>query len=524
MRRYLDRAARWRGAVVSPLLLSTVLLGVGVGRASAQAAHLDSTLTSTLTPQVILLSTDVFPLGNGLFRWSFTLTNPIGNTSRIRFFTAAPNCDLSQIANIQSPPGWVAVAFRDKSEAPDAPKVNWMVASGQPGPLSPGSPWLNPFPGQNVKTFSFDIPMGANNQNGRAGALNTYGFSGFTLGCQVGNLTITGGCPTKSSPSVFMVSFKVQFQNRGDVTITITRGGKSLSQTLTGITSGSYSVNFNLGSVPSADEIIQINGTAVENGVTFTASATSRITAPIVIAPGIKSSDPADSALNSGDPNGLVSFLSGGFPSTDFVCPPLIIVGGFCPPNDPIDQAANMLAQTVSQVLRQSGAPKVHLIGHGGGAILARYYASQPGWSATVRTLSLVSPPNKGTLQAIITPNRDNFTRYWPAYPFWSDRPKGPLYITPQNFVLSQDLGFTASPTIPTAVIYGTGTDTPNIGYGSATHPYLVDNASGDGTVTEASATGLAGAALFPIAGLQFNSALSNRSVGQAILQFILAH
>src|SRR5881296_3562278 len=106
MRRYLERAAPWRGAVVSPLLLGTsILLGVGVGQAHGQAAHLDSTLTSTRTAQVILLSTDVFPLGNGLYRWSFTLTNPLGNTSRIRFFTAAPNCNLSQISNLQSPPG-----------------------------------------------------------------------------------------------------------------------------------------------------------------------------------------------------------------------------------------------------------------------------------------------------------------------------------------------------------------------------------------------------------------------------------
>jgi pimeloyl-ACP methyl ester carboxylesterase len=524
MRRYLERAARWRGAVVSPLLLgASLLMGLGAGQASAQAAHLDSSLTSTRTAQVILLSSDVFPLGNGLYRWSFTLTNPLGNTSRIRFFTAAPNCDLSQITNIQSPAGWVAMAFRDKSEAPDAPKVNWMVASGQPGPLSPGSPWLNPFPGQNVKVFSFDLPFGANNQNGLAGALNTFGFSGKTLGCQVGNLSITGGCPTKGTNSVFMVSFKVQFQNRGDVTITITRGGNSLSQTLTGITTGTYSVNFSLGSVPASDEIVQINGSAVENGVTFTASATSRITAPIVIAPGIKAPDPADNALDSGNPNGLVSFLSGGFPSTDFVCPPLVVVGGFCPPNDPIEQAADMLGTTIHDALQRSGATKVHLIGHGGGAILARYYASLPGSAATLRTLSLVSPPNKGTLQAIIVSDRNKFTRYWPAYPFWSDRPHGPLYVTPQNLVLTQELGFTAPP-VPTAVIYGTGTDTPSIGYGSSTNPYMVDNASGDGTVTEASATGLAGAALFPIPGLLFNNGLSNRSVGQTILQFILAH
>jgi pimeloyl-ACP methyl ester carboxylesterase len=297
----------------------------------------------------------------------------------------------------------------------------------------------------------------------------------------------------------------------------------SLSQTLTGLTTGNYSVNFSLGSVPASDEIVLINGAAVENGVTFTASATSRITAPIVIAPGVKPTDPADSAFDSGSPIGLVSFLSGGFPATDFVCPPLIKVGGFCPPNDPLDQAADMLANTINEALRQSGATKVHLIGHGGGAILARYYTSRPGAASTVRTLSLVSPPNKGALQAILLSDRDKFTRYWPAYPFWSDRKGSPLYMTPQNFVLSQDLGFTAPP-VPTAVIYGTGTDTPNIGYGSSTSPYLIDYASGDGTVTEASATALAGAALFPIPGLHFTDGLSNRAVGQAILQFILAH
>jgi pimeloyl-ACP methyl ester carboxylesterase len=525
MRHYLERAARGRGTVVSPWLIGVVLtLGAGAGQAYGQAAHLDSTLTSTRTLQVLPLSSDVAPLGNGLHRWSFTLTNPIGNTSRIRFFTVAPNCDLTQITNIQSPPGWVAIPYRNQSESPDGPKINFFVASGQPGPFSRGTPWLNPVPGQNIKVFSFDLPFGANNQTGHAGALNTYGFSGATLGCQVGSLSITGACPPAIQPSLFQVAFRVQFQNQGNVTITITRGGSSLSQTLSGIASGNYTVNFNLGAMPSTDEIIQINGTGVENGVTFTASATSQITAPIVIVPGIKPTDPADSDLSGGSPQGLVSFLLGGFPSSSFVCPPLIKVAPFCPPNDPLDQAVTMLETTIQQAKAQSGNQKVHLIGHGGGAILARAYLSILDRSdSNVRSLALVSPPNKGMLRAILSPNQNSFTRYWPAYPFWGTMPGMGLFMTPTNVVLSQELGFYAPP-IPTVVIYGTGVDTPAIAYGSATQPYRVDSASGDGTVTEQSATALFGASLIPIPGLLFTQGLNNPAVEQAILQFILAH
>ena len=97
------------------------------------------------------------------------------------------------------------------------------------------------------------------------------------------------------------------------------------------------------------------------------------------------------------------------------------------------------------------------------------------------------------------------------------------LYMTPGNIVLSQELGFYA-PSIPTAVIYGTGIDTPAIAYGSSTQPYRVDSASGDGTVTEQSATALFGASLIPIPGLHFVGGLSDPAADQAILQFILAH
>src|SRR5262249_33692564 len=150
--------------IVLPFVLgSALLLGAGVGQAQAQAAHMTSNLTSTATPQVLQLVSDVSPLANGLYRWTFTLTNPIGNTTRIRFFTCAPNCDPTQISNIQSPPGWTFEVFRNTTESADAAKINWFVSTGQPGPFSPGTPWLNPVFGQNVKVFSFDLPFGANN-------------------------------------------------------------------------------------------------------------------------------------------------------------------------------------------------------------------------------------------------------------------------------------------------------------------------------------------------------------------------
>jgi hypothetical protein len=523
MHHYLKRAVR--GAMVSPFVLgSGLLLGAGMGQAHAQAAHMTSNLTSTATAQVLQLASDVVPLANGLYRWTFTLSNPIGNTTRVRFFTAAPNCDLTQISNIQSPPGWIFQVFRNQTEAADAPKINWFVATGQPGPFSPGTPWLNPVFGQNVKVFSFDLPFGANNQNGLAGALNTFGFSGATLGCNIGSLSITGACPPQNQPGAFRVSFHVRFQNRGNVTITVTRGGKSISQSLSNIATGDYFLDFNLGTIPSGDEIILINGVGIENGVQFTASATSRITAPIVIVPGVQPLDSADSALASGNPNGLVSFFVGQFPKTDFICPPAIKVMPFCPPNDPIDQAADMLEQGIRQVLYQTGASKVHLVAHGGGAILSRFYIAMRDASAkTVRTLSLVSPPNQGMLRAILSPNRDAFSRYWPAYPFWKQYPGGNLFFSPQNTLLSEALGFKAPP-VPTLVIYGTGTQTPAIAVGSSTSPYLIENASGDGTVLETSATALTGASYVAIPGLKFTSGLSNPAVGPIILQHILSH
>ena len=176
------KPCRWN--ISSWTIATALVLSAGMERGYAQTVTFDTQLTSTQTPQVLRLNTSVTPIGNGLFRWRFTLENPLTNTERIRFFTAAPNCDLALISNVVSPPGWVSQVFR-QGEVTDAPKVNWLVAPGQAGPFSPGTPWLNPIPGQNVKAFGFDLPFGANDQSGHASALATFGFSGATLGYQV---------------------------------------------------------------------------------------------------------------------------------------------------------------------------------------------------------------------------------------------------------------------------------------------------------------------------------------------------
>src|SRR5712664_2497427 len=109
-------------------------LFVGTVPATGQVTSLGSQLTSTITSQVLLLNTRVTSLGGGMYRWSFTLEDPFPNTVRIGFFTVAPRCDLSQISNLLTPPGWICQVFR-RGDAPDAPKINWLVNSSQPGPL-----------------------------------------------------------------------------------------------------------------------------------------------------------------------------------------------------------------------------------------------------------------------------------------------------------------------------------------------------------------------------------------------------
>jgi hypothetical protein len=168
-------------SVVSALTLAVVL------PAGAQPvggpATLSSTLTSTTTSQVLNLTSTVTKNPGGTFHWSFTLLNPSGNTVHIRSFTAAPFCDLTGATNIgQTPnPGglWTFQVFAfspQQDPTLENNKINWFLSAG-------GT--MNQFllPGTAI-TFFFDLPNGADPAfRGKAGALDTFGFSGDTLGC-----------------------------------------------------------------------------------------------------------------------------------------------------------------------------------------------------------------------------------------------------------------------------------------------------------------------------------------------------
>jgi hypothetical protein len=170
------------GAFVS--LVSALSLANAIP-ASAQTGgpgSLASTLTTTqtgLTNQVLNLVTTVTGPVAGRFTWTFTLTNPTGNTVQIRAFTIAPRCFLGGVTNIIDPPGWTHEVFAaDPSVDPtlETNKVNWFV------PITGSqSQWLQP---GTTKTFQFQLGNGADPSfRGFAGALDTAGFSGDTLGC-----------------------------------------------------------------------------------------------------------------------------------------------------------------------------------------------------------------------------------------------------------------------------------------------------------------------------------------------------
>jgi hypothetical protein len=153
------------------------------GSANAQAvggpATLSSTLTATTTSQVLNLTTSVTQNSPSSFTWTFTLTNPTGNTVQIRSFTVAPFCDLTGAAITATPPGWTQEVFAFSPQVDptlELNKVNWFVPN-----TSSTSLWLQP--GQ-TKTFAFVLSRGADPLfRGKAGALDTFGFSGDTLGC-----------------------------------------------------------------------------------------------------------------------------------------------------------------------------------------------------------------------------------------------------------------------------------------------------------------------------------------------------
>lgn len=72
------------------------------------------------------------------------------------------------------------------------------------------------------------------------------------------------------------------------------------------------------------------------------------------------------------------------------------------PDRDYVQVATEDLASLVARVLQSTGATRVDLVGHGAGALAARYYASHPASGDAVRTVIMVAPPNHGSMTASI--------------------------------------------------------------------------------------------------------------------------
>ena len=67
-----------------------------------------------------------------------------------------------------------------------------------------------------------------------------------------------------------------------------------------------------------------------------------------------------------------------------------------------VPQLAQRLADRVAEVLRLTGASKVHLVGHSLGGVLIRWYVQELGGDAFVDTAITVASPHEGTVTANI--------------------------------------------------------------------------------------------------------------------------
>ena len=65
-----------------------------------------------------------------------------------------------------------------------------------------------------------------------------------------------------------------------------------------------------------------------------------------------------------------------------------------------IPEIAESVGRRVEQVLEQTGAPKVHLVGHSLGGLLARWYVEQMGGQSKVHSVVTLGTPHNGTLLA----------------------------------------------------------------------------------------------------------------------------
>jgi triacylglycerol lipase len=71
---------------------------------------------------------------------------------------------------------------------------------------------------------------------------------------------------------------------------------------------------------------------------------------------------------------------------------------------DDVRTAAHALGQHVERLLEQTGADRVHVVGHSLGGVIARYYVQRMGGSAHVDTLVTLGSPHTGTLAAHLMP------------------------------------------------------------------------------------------------------------------------
>lgn len=69
-----------------------------------------------------------------------------------------------------------------------------------------------------------------------------------------------------------------------------------------------------------------------------------------------------------------------------------------------IREAAHQLRTHVERLREQTGAEKVHIVGHSLGGMIARYYVQRMGGSAVVDTLVTLGSPHSGTLAAYLLP------------------------------------------------------------------------------------------------------------------------
>jgi pimeloyl-ACP methyl ester carboxylesterase len=65
-----------------------------------------------------------------------------------------------------------------------------------------------------------------------------------------------------------------------------------------------------------------------------------------------------------------------------------------------IPELAEKVARRVDRIVDETGAAKVHLVGHSLGGLLARYYVEQMGGAAKVRSVTTIGTPHHGTLSA----------------------------------------------------------------------------------------------------------------------------